>query len=110
MTVKTMTDEEYVRAHWGHIGVYTYGGPDWYVNLPDGCRDHQFAGRPESAAWAAAADYTRERIERIREIEEEICEVEFVSRNFFGDRGDCWKRIIARLESALTVLRKGMTA
>jgi len=116
-----MSDEEFVRQHWssvryqelrGNPSYYSYGivycaapyskGSEWLLS-----------GKTElkkAEAWSAARAITEHRLEEIRQVEEEI---EWV-RNFAATERDGTlmftrpERIINRLESILSGLRKGM--
>jgi hypothetical protein len=126
-----MTDEQFVREHWERIDAHDWvnhinGDTGFLIAIEPSCEDgsigigmefHEEA-KPKSQAWSAAAEFTRDRLEEIRQLEEEIAMVR-------GDRDDMlrhinfhelewivecarWSRILARLESALEDLKKGM--
>jgi hypothetical protein len=98
-----VTDEEYVLAHWAdaHELEGLYGTCLVWVD-----KHHMFSD------WSNAAKFTRDRLEQIRQLKEEIGEAEFMRRHFTGDIGllrRLLERIVARLESALAELAQGMT-
>lgn len=105
-----MTDEETVKAAWVNIGEYDYGGSTKYVYLADAPRE--FSGTGKAKAWAAAADFTRDRQEQIRQVREEINLLLSMVILLTTEPGDLtapiYERTIARLESILTDMRKGM--
>jgi len=133
-----MTDEEMVRAAWEVIRVvYGPGNPHEkpserlaYVvySLPTG-PDTTIAGCKQFEVWAVAAEFTRERQEQIRQLQEEIarerrfhvsCEewVDWIKdvagsmdsddvvHAMRGHHANC--RIRARLEAELAKLQQGM--
>ena len=123
------TDEELVRSAWERCrvrfsephegyaqGVYVAEVPMWKTSH-----------KVESEAWSAAAEFTRERLEQVRQVEQEIellrpsvgsdCEwvawiengwglPEFQAgniRNYVG-----WARILAREQATVAELKRGM--
>jgi hypothetical protein len=125
-----MTDEEYVRAHWEFCST-SRANSLWGVHV--GSRGElTLVPHPlvetEPDAWAAAAEFTRERLEQIRQLEEEITQIQCdivraskeadewqsggmdVLASSWNDTEWCYSRILARLESALADLRQGMNA
>lgn len=102
---------EYVRANWE----WAHYLPNFRcVVISDGNQatdpSTRFDG-PE--AWAAAAEFTRERLEQIRQLEEDCA----MGRRLLSEaaefdensRDSCiFSRILARLESALADLKRGM--
>lgn len=112
-----MTDEEYVRAHWVSLVARTtddYRGP-YDLKL---FRDAEpIVGRTRAIVWALAAEFTSNRLEQIRQIEEEIREAEHklkqqsvcgVSMSGPTPKEQIWKRILAREQAALAELKRGM--
>ena len=109
-------DKEFVLAHWGE------GLDEDYTD------DHQFFFIADSGvnfdSWSSAAEFTRDRLEEIRQVEEEIRLLEgynksnkSCSENSFAELRSreqhatsfiTVKRIIARLQAALKELKKGM--
>jgi hypothetical protein len=108
-----MSDETFVNSIWADVGVYGYGGTTRYVYLGRAYRE--FSGVNESAAWSAAAAFTRERLEAIRQLREEIAEQSsaFEKRHCF-EHVQCIRRrarqarILSRLESELPRLSAGI--
>jgi hypothetical protein len=104
-----MTDEEYVRVHWERPRILPcpYNEPQRRVALNCGGLRTVVYGSSYAWAWSASAEFTRERLEQIREIEEEramLC-----GKLLLEDRDiAACRRILARLESALDELREGM--
>lgn len=119
-----MSDEEFVRQNWidmehgsvkGQSGFYIWAGPTL----------SRIAEKATaSKAWAAAAEFTRERLEQIRQIEEEI---EYLNTQiavsdyrlkqnlndpyaaaWWSKRAGVEKSILAREQDALTELKRGM--
>lgn len=118
-----MADEEVVRAAWERTDLYdnrlcTWGDTMFFVsifphNLP-------LSLTPDEA-WAAAAEFTRDRQEEIRQLREEIKELdewngtwdEYLSSGYPIRPGTIIGmirgfRTSARLEAVLTDLKKGM--
>jgi hypothetical protein len=98
-----MTDEEFVRANWENVhrcdGSYILISKGGHRNFAD------FPG------WQAAAQFTRDRLEAIRQIEEEIEWLRGMcawrEHGIYGPRYD---RILAREQAALADLKRGMKA
>lgn len=107
-----MTNEEYVRANWKRAEICSSGPsrPRFCVSL--GGHGFTRANVPanwassKSAAWSAAAEFTRDRLEQIAEIEEEISVLQ--SLHVGLDKIAALIRCGRRAESALTDLRRGM--
>lgn len=115
-----MTDEEFVKAHW----VMTHICDGSYRHYQRGTIllqdvNHHFFDFPD---WPAAAEFTRERLEEIRQLE---AEVDLVAEGWNGwnnalneARGRIWvddvvivirtMRILSRLEFLLAEARLGM--
>ena len=100
-------DEKFVKEHW--LGVYQgkvtrriyRNGLDMIPNQIS-CLD-----------WATAAEFTRQRLEEIRQVEEEIGILSRVGAigNTNGQLQDCARaiaRILAREQEHLASLRRGM--
>ena len=110
-----MTNEEYVRSKWRGVQQYVCGGTNgnsYYVGS-DGFIA-SFCGETENESWTAAAEFTRQREEKIRQVEEEIGVCEGCLRmwqppfgNDYGGVGPM-KRILAREQAALAELKRGM--
>lgn len=104
-------DEKFVREHWDWVhccdGSYQ-GYPRGTIltqSAPGGAKD-----RKEFSLWSAAAAFTRDRLERIREVEEEIMftGAELVDCQGMKDLEVIIKRILARETAALIELKRGM--
>jgi hypothetical protein len=110
-----MTDEEYVRANWVRANYFPMSK---CVAICDGSQTTGpmtcFDG-PDTQAWAAAAAFTRDRLEKIRQLERQI--------ELVQDEADAngwlwnaermrdhatWMMLRHRLESALADLKRGM--
>jgi hypothetical protein len=129
-----MANEQFVREHWSepwladsHDGKH-YGIVLATASLAVWSKDRsgwaEF-GTPEQA-WSAAAAFTRERLEQIRQVEEEITQVgHALGKEIAQKREDegagydvlasddedhvvIWNRILAREQAALAELKKGM--
>jgi hypothetical protein len=109
-----MSDEEYVRGVWeeanaGDDAAGVLAGPYW-VCIYD--RKRWFYGHTEADAWSAAAEFTRNRLEQIKQVEEEIRLLQSMVILLRSEPMDAtapvYRRTIARLEAALAELRKGM--
>lgn len=125
-----MEDEEFVRAHW--IKASAFDGRSWGgtcgVHVWDGERClHHFGDyvSPE-AGWSAARAFTEQRLEEIRQVEEEIAvialfvagreeaaidryaPIEKIFRSALLAQGDSLSRILAREQQALADLKRGM--
>ena len=121
MGVEAMsTDKEFVLAHWGD-------GMD-----PNFTDDHQFFFIADIGvnfdSWSSAAEFTRNRLEEIRQVEAEIALVDYdgkggpdwndlingrIGKEFglsvsVAQRKIRWCRILARLQAALAELKRGM--
>jgi hypothetical protein len=130
-----MANEQFVREHWSepwladsHDGKH-YGIVLATASLAVWSKDRsgwaEF-GTPEQA-WSAAAAFTRERLEQIRQVEQEVGKVDYEQNEAFmliRDVPPKWvhpemivmwvrslcatSRILAREQAALTELKKGM--
>ena len=65
-----MTDEEYVRSVWSDVWSFLCAAGTWYVC--DANEELEVWEPTEAEAWSAAAAFTRERQEEIRQLEREI--------------------------------------
>lgn len=97
-----MTDEEFVRQHW-----FLVLDDGYSVEVVNGIK---FAGNRNR--WSAAAEFTRNRREQIRQVEREIEAVRAAQEywiRYTDDPKIClWSRILAREQAALAELRRGM--
>lgn len=105
-----MNDEEFVREHWELVdfsdGPYTavvYRHDEDTIETIHGLG----SGEHAQSAWFAAAEFTRKRLEEIRQLREEI-EVVGKAATVFPFYADRCSRILARLERELGELTKGM--
>ena len=110
-------DERLVRETWEDIKISKVGLPDNdYEVYNDGPPIeegdlflHAF-GKTREEAIRAAAEFTRERLEEIRQVEEEIkliktvLDIDWVRLEWLADA----ERILVREQAALTELRRGM--
>lgn len=99
-----MSDEEFVRENWNLVhrcdGSYLCK-PKGRILVQDG---HGLW--LEFKAWSAAAAFTRDRLEEIRQLEEEIA---LVSKDCDGcNQCPAWNRILTRLNRDLAALKTGM--
>lgn len=114
-----MTDREFVESMWDtpraerlyrdSMHMDSEEWPDeWRVYNNDNATLSRVWGN-RSKAWQAAAEYTRTRLEEIRQLEVEIGQVAMAaSKDESLIRGRIWARIQTRLESLLADLRRGM--
>ena len=104
-----MTDEEFVRENWIEsvmpFHLRTYEASRTYEVRVGG---KVFSPKPKNptSAWAAAANFTREQLEQIQQIEEEIAWL--TEHEAFYSGPEIRDRIVAREESVLIKLRQGM--
>lgn len=105
-------NERYVRERWdkAYEPIVQRGlmGIDIWV---EGSRTYRFHADNLPAAWQAAYDFTKAQEEAIRQVEEEITEIEFV----LAESPDLpevpiYKRILTREQAALAKLQRGMKA
>jgi hypothetical protein len=111
-------DEKFVREHWvgqDPIEVLVVDDP-----MPEFCSASVrirgfgpcFYRSTQEEAWSAAAEYTRNRIEEIREVEEEMMLLRSMVILLDSEPGDLtapiYRRTITRLQSALVELKRGM--
>ena len=105
-------DEKFVREHWvgqDPIEVLVVDDP-----MPEFCSASVrirgfgpcFYRSTLEEAWASAAEYTRNRLEEIRQVEEEIALVDEQMKS--GVDWSRWNRIEMRLHAALADLKRGM--
>ncbi len=106
-----MTNEEYVRSKWEKVkDRETFvAGHGHVVTLPVIWKDSMSAGyfRSKEIAWAAAAEFTREREEQIRHVEEEIALLEGW-KHLVEVKNPAALRILGREQAALAELKRGM--
>lgn len=102
-TESVMTDEEFVRSQCRSINAdRCFPGLWMYIGL----LGHSIKVRTEGdepSAWAEAAEFTRQHIEKIRLVEEEI---EFLDALDEGD--EVVARLLAREQSVLDDLKRGL--
>jgi len=87
-------------------------GEEWVISLGGFYYTMHMTDWVESqtAAWSAAAAFTRERKEQIRLVEEEIDYVRAFIKLPSGEEHSVWSRILAREQAALAELKRGMRA
>jgi hypothetical protein len=124
MVETTMSDEEFVRSVWRkvHVTKQRNHRPYWVHSTTTYLGNGPFG--TESEMWSAAAAFTRERQEQVRQAEFDIDHV----TKFRDAVGRCchehpytsqtldveipnlqsWQRILARLESIRADLKRGM--
>ena len=111
-----MSDEEFTVQHWvraeacphrdGKRCCISLGGRTFTrTTIPDIIRGYSDS---EPEAWAAAAEFTRGRMEQIRQIEEEIALLHYIKPTYYPSDGRAMDRVIAREQDALTELKRGM--
>lgn len=127
-----MSDEEFVRQHWVRAEdcPHDVNGSPKGVSISLGGQGFTRACVPDpyarsfSEAWTAAAEFTRDRLEQIRQIEEEI---EYLNTQiavsdyrlkqnlndpydaaWWSKRAGAEKRILSHEQDALTELKRGM--
>ena len=117
-------DEEFVRSVWKTVTESEYDPHEGYT-IPQTRVDfghHHYTEIKAADAWSAAAEFTRERLEQIRKVEEEIAYLT-PQRDSMRKRNSCeaieaqpawfqaWDildRILAREQAALAELKRGM--
>ena len=100
-------DERFVREHWEDVTV------EWgriegklYGMATSQSRPIYLHGyKTEAEIWAAARRFTEERLEQIRQVEEEI---QYLNFRVMAPELDILERILAREQAALDSLRRGM--
>lgn len=118
-----MTNEEFVRAHWLD-DFNPFRGQEWLDFLAEHPESIKRLGGSDEQAASVMAEYTRERLEQIRQLEEHWVligaqaidwersmerEEPWTNRRAFWARGYIqFLMISARLESALADLKRGM--
>ncbi len=111
MATRDIKNHEFVNAHWElvHCCDGSYRSYPRGTILVQDVNSHWF----NFDSWSAAAEFTRERLEQLRQVEEELqligilkCDIESGS----WDEGylKVVERVLAREESALAELKKGM--
>ncbi len=115
-----MTDEEFVRKNWngarydGHrvLSDHSIKGATWILSGNSNCKFEYSNHLDESVAWARAAEFTRDRLEHIRQVKEEI---DHLSKDIANCQEHDWiadeaiyERILASEQAVLSELKKGM--
>ena len=105
--VEMHEDEKFVREHWETVEAGdTFAGFSIYL-LPNYWPTALQGFERESVAWQRAAVFTRERVEQIRQVEEEIA---WLSDMLDWDSPD--HKVVERIQdsrkAALTELKRGM--
>jgi hypothetical protein len=129
-----MTAEQFVREHWEQVtysdtAVGVLAGPHYVIigGYPNGPQKFAAYRHTPEEAWSAAAEFTRERLEQIRQVEQEVGKVDYEQNEAFMLIRDVppksvhlemivmWvrslcatSRILAREQAALAELKKGM--
>lgn len=107
-------NEDYVRSVWRNVREYADRTSCAVVILTgsdaEDVHSSDFERTTKESAWSAAAQFTRDRLEQVRQVREEI---EVVRRRKHEDGkypaiAAVWSRILARLEAELTRLTAGM--
>jgi hypothetical protein len=136
-------DEKFVRANWEHVRSWvrdldSYGTDQFNVALFFNEKDARWCDNPfkewqmdvgkEKVVWKLAAEFTRNRLEEIRQVEAEIVLVDYdgkggpdwndlingrIGKEFglsvsVAQQKIRWCRILVRLQAALAELKKGM--
>ena len=120
-------DEKFVREHWAYVRSWvrdldSYGTDQFNVALFLNAKDAKWCDNPfqgwqedygkEKAVWASAAEFTRNRLEEIRQVEEEMMLLRSMVILLDSEPGDLtapiYKRTLARLQAALAELKRGM--
>ncbi len=100
-----MSDEEYVRSKWKLVA-HCDGSYQNYLRgtvLLQDVNRHWF----DFDSWSAAVEFTREREEQIRHVEEEIALLEGW-KHLVEVKNPAALRILGREQAALAELKKGM--
>ena len=98
-----MEQEEYVRSRWESVFDSEYGVDIMFdIDTPR----QRFAGL--NGRWQAAYAFTLERECQIKDVEEEIAWCRYQLSPATRPDGHIRERILARLQSTLADLRKGM--
>jgi hypothetical protein len=107
-------DEKFVREHWESVREHDQRSlreapKDWhgFVLVTKGHGEEMIASGNQAERWAAAAKFTLQRLEEIRQVEEEIAEITELAEQG-STRPGARLRILARRQAALSDLRKGM--
>jgi hypothetical protein len=105
-----MTDEQFVREQWESVnwGASNLSRTQYVVIVYDDKDGIAFASKTQAEAWSAAAEFTRERLEQIRQVEEEITCLDVDVRRSEPFIRPIYERILASRKAALTELKKGM--
>ncbi len=103
---EAITDEEFVRKH-GICNVHALPlGKTLFWGYADGHHRRDWEFEDEDEAWAAAAEFTRERLEQIRQVEEEIEWLASIEDDVTPN--DIFNGIMMREQAARSALKKGM--
>lgn len=105
-----MTDEEFVRANWDYVEIALNRELGQFVFFTNNALYQAIFADSPAELFARGAEFTKERQAQIVEVEEEIQWVEAESSMSDGFPYPAALRVLTRLESALTDLRKGMRA
>ena len=126
-----MTDKEFVKQHWDGVRLdRDFGFHFWLGSSRDASYLFSKEQDDVTVAWAEAAEFTRQRLEEIRQVEEEIVVTTNAALSATRDvhkvmSGECATlcrglegafavcsvrhgRVILRLQAALSELKKGM--
>jgi hypothetical protein len=107
-----MSDEEFVTGQWLWCEVrlaLTCEGYEEGTWLARFSSQRSIAAETESEAWTAAAEFTRGRLEQIRQVEEDIAYLlNIMGRAKETAPDHCVHRVLAREQDALTELKRGM--
>lgn len=116
-------NEVMVMAAWEKVGIKHFHIDDvqYWVIHQNGSGIPLRGSESPDLAWAAAAAFTRERQEEIRQVREEIRKVDHQRRldishvillskgaEVYGRDAARWERLMSRLESALDEMQRGM--
>lgn len=104
-------DEEFVREHWEHVDTHKadeHSEP--WIFFTSNALYMAFRAENRAELFAKGADFTRKRLDQIRQVEQEIMWVK--GNGHMGEcEFDCCKtrnRIIAREQAVLAELKRGM--
>jgi hypothetical protein len=100
-------DEQYVRSKWeptAKVPCSEYASI--VLDDPYWLRLHS----EEAPAWKGAAEFTREREEQIRQVEEEVRLLNLIWPTYYPSDSETMKRILEREQATLAELKKGWRA
>jgi hypothetical protein len=125
-------DEKFVRDNWAHVRSWvrdldSYGTDQFNVALYFDEKDAEHHSgdyfqrwqedndcKGFNEVWSSAAEFTRSRLEEIRQVEEEMMLLRSMVILLDSEPRDLtapiYKRTLARLQAALEQLKRGMTA